>query len=135
MEYLLTSLSYAVGLGNLWRFPYLCYENGGGAFLLPYILSTIFLGLTFYLMETSLGQLTGQGPVSVWKICPLFEGLGYAMFIMVAFVVVYYTVILAWAVYFLFQSFTTSELPWASCGNTWNTIGEKITILEEYLFQ
>merc|ERR1719430_662299 len=55
-EYFLTSLGMAVGLGNVWRFPYVCYENGGGTFLIPYLLCLLLCGLPLYFMEMILGQ-------------------------------------------------------------------------------
>ncbi|GFV96831.1 sodium-dependent proline transporter [Trichonephila clavipes] len=120
VEFLLSCLSYAVGLGNIWRFPYLCYRNGGGAFLIPYVIMMAFVGLPLFLMELSFGQYASEGPVTIWKICPLFQGLGYAMFLMSALVGVYYNMILAWALFYLMSSFT-SHLPWSSCDNWWNT--------------
>ncbi|XP_042907514.1 sodium- and chloride-dependent glycine transporter 1 isoform X3 [Parasteatoda tepidariorum] len=120
VEFLLSCLSYAVGLGNIWRFPYLCYRNGGGAFLIPYVIMMLFVGLPLFLMELSFGQYASEGPVTIWKICPLFQGLGYAMFIMSGLVGIYYNMILAWALFYLLSSFTT-HLPWSSCDNWWNT--------------
>ncbi|GIY10187.1 sodium- and chloride-dependent glycine transporter 2 [Caerostris darwini] len=120
IEFLLSCLSYAVGLGNIWRFPYLCYRNGGGAFLIPYVIMMAFVGLPLFLMELSFGQYASEGPVTIWKICPLFQGLGYAMFLMSALVGIYYNMILAWALFYLMSSFTT-HLPWSSCDNWWNT--------------
>uniref|UniRef100_A0A671XTN9 Transporter n=1 Tax=Sparus aurata TaxID=8175 RepID=A0A671XTN9_SPAAU len=102
-EFLLAIVGEIIGLGNVWRFPYLCFKNGGGKSLIK------------------LGQLTGQGGITCWrKICPLFEGLGYGSQLLVLYTVMYYIVILAWAFLFLFSSFHT-VLPWASCNNTWNT--------------
>lgn len=79
-------------------------------------------GLPIFYLEMSLGQYYASGCLTVWKsICPLVKGLGYAMCIINFFTGLYYNTIISWAVYFLFESFTTSELPWTSCDNPWNT--------------
>ncbi|GIY22085.1 sodium- and chloride-dependent glycine transporter 1 [Caerostris darwini] len=120
-EFLLSCLSYAVGLGNIWRFPYLCYRNGGGAFLIPYAIMLVFVGLPLFFMELSFGQYASEGPITIWKISPLFQGLGYAMFLMSTLVGIYYNMILAWALFYLISSLR-SILPWSSCDNWWNTV-------------
>uniref|UniRef100_A0A4W5QXW8 Transporter n=1 Tax=Hucho hucho TaxID=62062 RepID=A0A4W5QXW8_9TELE len=121
MEFLLAAAGHIVGLGNVWRFPYLCYKNGGGVFFVPYILFLFTCGIPLFFLETSLGQYTSQGGITCWrKICPLFEGLGYGSQVVVLYTGVYYIIILAWAFLYLFSSFS-SELPWASCKNSWNT--------------
>ncbi|XP_056157585.1 sodium- and chloride-dependent GABA transporter 2-like [Lampris incognitus] len=120
-EFLLAVAGQIIGLGNVWRFPYLCYKNGGGVFFVPYLLFLVLCGIPLFLLETSLGQYTSLGGVSAWRsICPLFGGLGYASQVMILHGCVYYIVILAWAVFYLAYSFET-ELPWAHCNNTWNT--------------
>ncbi|XP_076352499.1 sodium- and chloride-dependent glycine transporter 1-like [Tachypleus tridentatus] len=120
IEFILSCLSYAVGLGNIWRFPYLCYRNGGGAFLIPYTIVLIFMGLPLFFLELAFGQFASEGPITIWKIAPLFQGLGYAMVLMSFLVGIYYNMILAWSLFYLFSSFT-SQLPWSSCENWWNT--------------
>ncbi|XP_067116061.1 sodium- and chloride-dependent GABA transporter 2-like isoform X2 [Osmerus mordax] len=120
-EFLLAVAGQIIGLGNVWRFPYLCYKNGGGVFFVPYLLFLFLCGVPLFLLETSLGQFTSLGGVSAWRsICPLFGGLGYASQVMILHGCVYYIVILAWAVFYLVHSFQ-SVLPWAHCNNTWNT--------------
>ncbi|XP_071350127.1 sodium- and chloride-dependent GABA transporter 2-like [Trachinotus anak] len=121
IEFLLAVAGQIIGLGNVWRFPYLCYKNGGGVFFIPYILFLFTCGIPLFLLETSLGQYTKQGSITCWrKICPLFEGMGYGSQVVVLYSSIYYIIILAWAFLYLFSSFN-SELPWASCRNSWNT--------------
>ncbi|XP_044043997.1 sodium- and chloride-dependent GABA transporter 2-like [Siniperca chuatsi] len=120
-EFLLAVAGQIIGLGNVWRFPYLCYKNGGGVFFVPYLFFLVLCGIPLFLLETSLGQYTSLGGVSAWRsICPLFGGLGYASQVMILHGCVYYIVILAWALFYLSYSFQ-AELPWSHCNNTWNT--------------
>ncbi|KAG9339818.1 hypothetical protein JZ751_022485, partial [Albula glossodonta] len=116
LEFILTVLGAIIGPGNVWRFPYLCYKNGGGVFFIPYLLFMMTCGIPLFFMETALGQYTCQGGITCWrKICPLFEGIGYASQVIIVFSAVSYIIILAWAFFYLFNCFS-SELPWAkSC--------------------
>ncbi|KAG8520103.1 Sodium-dependent serotonin transporter, partial [Galemys pyrenaicus] len=121
VDFLLSVIGYAVDLGNIWRFPYICYQNGGGAFLLPYTIMAIFGGIPLFYMELALGQYHRNGCISIWKkICPIFKGIGYAICIIAFYIASYYNTIMAWALYYLISSFT-DQLPWTSCKNSWNT--------------
>ncbi|BFZ15628.1 hypothetical protein BsWGS_18667 [Bradybaena similaris] len=114
LEFVLTMIGYAVGLGNVWRFPYLCFKNGGGAFLIPYTLSLIFMGIPLFALECAFGQYGGKGPLSIWSINPAFKGLGITMVVASGIIFIYYDVIIAWGLRFLVASFT-SHLPWIDC--------------------
>ncbi|XP_039627033.1 sodium- and chloride-dependent GABA transporter 3 [Polypterus senegalus] len=121
VEFVLSVAGEIIGLGNVWRFPYLCYKNGGGAFLIPYVIFFICCGIPVFFLETALGQFTSEGGITCWrKVCPLFEGIGYATQVIEAHLNVYYVIILAWAIFYLFNCFS-KELPWATCGHEWNT--------------
>ncbi|KAA8590976.1 hypothetical protein FQN60_001919 [Etheostoma spectabile] len=91
-----------------------------GVFLIPYLLIVFIGGIPVFFLEIALGQFMKQGGVSAWNIAPLFKGLGLASMVIVFFCNTYYIMILVWALYFLFHSFT-NELPWATCGHPWNT--------------
>ncbi|XP_031574792.1 sodium- and chloride-dependent GABA transporter 1-like [Actinia tenebrosa] len=121
-EFMLSSLGYCVGFGNIWRFPYLCYKNGGASFLIPYFLMLFLNGIPLFFLELAIGQWFSSGVIGVWKsICPLFKGIGYTICWISYMCCIYYIVILCWIFYFLFMSFQ-SPVPWKNCGNEWNTI-------------
>ncbi|XP_062131358.1 LOW QUALITY PROTEIN: sodium- and chloride-dependent glycine transporter 1 [Drosophila sulfurigaster albostrigata] len=121
-DFLLSLLGYSVGLGNVWRFPYLCYNNGGGAFLIPFTIMLIIAGLPLMFMELSFGQYAALGPVAIYRrFCPLFRGLGTGMVIVSAIVMLYYNLIIAWTIFYMFASFRT-QLPWQNCEPEWSTV-------------
>ena len=93
-----------------------------GAFFIPYAIMLLFVGLPLFVLELGFGQYASEGPITIWKVSPMFQGLGYAMFLMSGLVSIYYNMILAWGLFYLVSSFTTS-LPWSSCDNWWNTDG------------
>uniref|UniRef100_A0A2K5Q8Q6 Transporter n=1 Tax=Cebus imitator TaxID=2715852 RepID=A0A2K5Q8Q6_CEBIM len=120
IDFLLSVIGFAVDLANVWRFPYLCYKNGGGAFLVPYLLFMVIAGMPLFYMELALGQFNREGAAGVWKICPVLKGVGFTVILISLYVGFFYNVIIAWALHYLFSSFTT-ELPWIHCNNSWNS--------------
>ncbi|NXP87516.1 S6A14 protein, partial [Passerina amoena] len=129
-EYLLSMVGYAVGLGNVWRFPYLAYQNGGGAFLIPYTVMLALAGLPLFFMECSLGQFASLGPVSAWRMLPLFQGVGITMVILSTIVTIYYNVIISYALYYLFASFQ-KVLPWSECFSWADELCSKTQIVND----
>ncbi|XP_036918850.1 sodium-dependent dopamine transporter [Sturnira hondurensis] len=120
IDFLLSVIGFAVDLANVWRFPYLCYKNGGGAFLVPYLLFMVIAGMPLFYMELALGQFNREGAAGVWKICPILKGVGFTVILISLYVGFFYNVIIAWALHYFFSSFTM-ELPWIHCNNTWNS--------------
>ncbi|KAI8515178.1 Sodium- and chloride-dependent glycine transporter 2 [Branchiostoma belcheri] len=127
LDFILSCVGYAVGLGNVWRFPYLAYQNGGGAFLVPYTIMLACAGLPIFFLELAYGQFSSQGPVGVWKAIPLLQGVGVCMVCVSFLVGIYYNVIIAYALFYLFASFT-SYLPWTDCNNPWNTPDNEFSV-------
>ncbi|XP_033854640.2 sodium- and chloride-dependent transporter XTRP3-like [Acipenser ruthenus] len=115
MQFVLACVSYAVGLGNVWRFPYLCQMHGGGGFLIPYLIMLVVEGLPLFYLELAIGQHMRQGSIGAWSaINPYMGGVGIASVVVSIFLTIYYNVINAWAFWYLFHSFQ-GTLPWAEC--------------------
>uniref|UniRef100_A0A4W3IDL6 Transporter n=1 Tax=Callorhinchus milii TaxID=7868 RepID=A0A4W3IDL6_CALMI len=120
MQFVFACISFAVGLGNVWRFPYLCQMHGGGGFLIPYVIMLVVEGLPLFYLELSLGQLLRKGSIGAWKtINPYLVGVGAASVVVSFLVSVYYNAIVAWSFWYLFHSFE-NPLPWARCPLTTN---------------
>ena len=103
---------YSVGLGNVWRFHFLVYEIGGGAFLSPYFILLVLVGKPMYFMKAALGQFGQVGPLQVWtERLPAAVGVGVAMVIISMIVAIYYNLITAYCLFYLFNTFC-SVLPW-----------------------
>ncbi|XP_073319362.1 sodium-dependent neutral amino acid transporter B(0)AT3-like [Pagrus major] len=115
VQYLLTCIGFAVGLGNVWRFPYLCQIYGGGAFLIPYLIALVFQGIPLLYLELAIGQRLRMGSIGVWNsISPLLGGVGIASMIVSFLVSIFYNTILAWVLWYFFHSFQ-NPLPWSQC--------------------
>lgn len=115
--FILAAIGSAVGLGNIWRFSYLAYEYGGGAFLIPYFIALILVGIPLMILEFAIGhRQRGSAPKSFHKISPRIEWAGWWPVIFVMFgIVMYYSVIISWCVNYLFFSL---NLSWGSDPNS-----------------
>ena len=95
--FILAAVGSAVGLGNIWRFPYMAYENGGGAFFIPYLFAMITAGIPLMILEFGLGhRYRGSAPKTLAGVSKKWEWLGWWQ-VLVAFIIsVYYVVVIGW---------------------------------------
>lgn len=119
-EFLMSCIQTSVGLGNIWRFPFTAYENGGGAFLIPYIIVLFVVGKPMYYLESYLGQFVSQSSIKVWELNPAFRGVGAGQLVSSICVITYYSSLVALTVHYFFASFS-SQLPWAQCQPEWGS--------------
>ncbi|XP_067135206.1 sodium- and chloride-dependent glycine transporter 1-like [Centruroides vittatus] len=117
-EFLLSCIGLSVGIGNVWRFPYLAYENGGGAFLVPYLIMLLLAGKPMYFLELAFGQYSGKSCLVVWSSVPLAKGVGFGMMTVCLIIVIYYNVVMAYTVFYIASTFQ-SVLPWSTCDAEW----------------
>ena len=101
--FIMAAVGSAVGLGNIWRFSYVAYENGGGAFLVPYILALFIVGIPLLLLEFGIGHyMKASAPLSMFRIDRRFQWLGWWAVTFVMFgILVYYCVVIAWCLNFI----------------------------------
>nr|AKN21428.1 slc6a-8 [Schmidtea mediterranea] len=130
LDFLFSIIGFAVDFSNVFRFPYICFQNGGGAFLIPYFVTLLLCALPMFYIELLFGQYMRCGGLTIWKICPLFKGVGYASVLLNFYVALYYNVIIAWSLYYLFVSFSPT-LPWTVCDKWWNS--ENCYFISNYL--
>lgn len=110
--FLFAAIGSAVGLGNVWRFPYLTYKYGGGAFLIPYLIALFVLGIPLLILEFAIGQKLQKGAIDAFKtVHHRLRGIGFGAIFAGFVVVVYYAVVMAWCLLFFINSFQ-ANLPW-----------------------
>jgi NSS family neurotransmitter:Na+ symporter len=103
--FILAAIGSAVGLGNIWRFPYVAYENGGGAFVVPYLVALLTAGIPFLLLDYALGHRhRGSAPLSFARLRRWTEGFGWWQVAICFVIAVYYAAVLAWALSYTFFS-------------------------------
>lgn len=104
--FVLAAMGSAIGLGNIWRFPYVAYESGGGAFLIPYLFAILTAGIPLLIMEYTIGhKYQGSAPLSWARLSRKTEWLGWWQ-VLISFVIsVYYAAIIGWAISYTTFSF------------------------------
>ncbi|MFT9849252.1 sodium-dependent transporter [Aneurinibacillus sp. REN35] len=100
--FILAAVGSAVGLGNIWRFPYVAYENGGGAFLIPYFFALLTAGIPILILEFGLGKRGGgSAPLTFYRLSKKWEWLGWWQVMICLVISLYYGAIIAWAMSYI----------------------------------
>ena len=109
IAFIFAMIGAAVGLGNIWRFSYVLYSNGGGSFFIPYLIAIAIMGIPFLILEYGVGFSFKDSFSNIMKkINPKFEIVAWILVLFVFIVVIYYMVILSWDLVYLGSSFTFS---------------------------
>jgi len=107
MAFIMAAIGSAIGLGNVWRFPFVCYQNGGGAFLIPFFVALFTAGIPLMILEFSFGHWAQQSPPQAFKkIHKKLEWAGWWTVLIPFLVALYYVVIMAWCFSYLIYAFT-----------------------------
>jgi NSS family neurotransmitter:Na+ symporter len=106
LSFILAMIGAAVGLGNIWRFSYVLYSNGGGSFFIPYLVAIGLMGIPFLILEYGMGFSFKDSFTNIFKkINPKFEFLSWILILLVFGIVIYYVVIISWDFIYLLSSF------------------------------
>ena len=107
--FVLAAAGSAVGVGNIWRFPYLCAKDGGGLFLLIYLVLVLTFGFVLLTTDVAIGRKTKKNALNAFAaICPKWKFLGYLTFLVPVLIMTYYSVIGGWITKYFFEYLTTS---------------------------
>lgn len=116
--FIMSAAGSAIGLGNIWRFPYLTGEHGGGAFVFVYLIIVLLIGVPLLFTEIGLGRLTRKSTIGAFRDTgagPVWLGLGAILALLVSFFVLsYYSVIAGWTIGYIFKSLSGSTSSFAS---------------------
>jgi len=109
VPFIFAAIGSAIGLGNVWRFPYITYEYGGGTFLIPYIIGLFVLGIPWMMMEFGMGRFFQRSAPGVFEsIGKKWEWLGWWPVWVAFLIVTYYTVVIAWSLHYAISSATVA---------------------------
>ncbi|KAH8401044.1 hypothetical protein KR009_002608 [Drosophila setifemur] len=120
VEFLFSCIALSVGLGNVWRFPFIALENGGGAFLIPYVIVLLLIGRPVYYLEVIIGQFSSRGCIRAFDMVPIMKGIAYGQVYSTALATTYYACIMALTIRYLVASFE-EVLPWTYCLFEWGS--------------
>ncbi|KAI8033096.1 hypothetical protein M5D96_014148 [Drosophila gunungcola] len=120
VEFLFSCIALSVGLGNVWRFPFIALEIGGGAFLIPYVILLLLIGRPVYYLELIIGQFLGRGCIKAFDMVAIMKGIAYGQVYSTAMATTYYACIMALTIRYLLASFS-EVLSWTYCLVEWGS--------------
>lgn len=107
LSFIFAMIGVAIGLGNIWRFSYIVYSNGGGSFFIPYVVAIVLMGIPFLILEYGVGFSFKRSVSEIFKsINPKFEYIAWVLIFLIAIVLIYYMVIISWDLFYLVKSLT-----------------------------
>ena len=107
LTFIFAMIGVAIGLGNIWRFSYIVYSNGGGAFFIPYFFAIAIMGIPFLILEYGIGFSFKRSFTEIFKsINPKFEYISWILIFSISIVLIYYMVIISWDLFYLVKSFS-----------------------------
>ncbi len=108
MGFILAAIGSAVGLGNIWRFPYTASSNGGGAFLIPYLFALLTAGIPILILEFAIAHKIKKSVPGVFgSVKNGLQSLGWIQTFVSISIMVYYTVIIGWSMNYAFYAFSS----------------------------
>lgn len=114
--FMMAMIGSAVGLGNIWRFPNVLYSNGGGSFMIPYIVALFLLGISFVMVEYALGyRFRASVSKILYSINNKLESIGWLILLIIFFILTYYVCVIGWDLIYFVLSFTKA---WGADPNT-----------------
>eukprot|EP00659_Diplonema_papillatum_P020703 gene20703-31903_t len=122
LDYMISLMGYAIGIGNLWRFPYLVGRWGGGSFVLAYLICLVLVASPMYFLELTWGQSTRRSTMNCFRTMhPRWVGIGWTSCVMITYVLTYYNMLLSYSCVYLVNSFY-DPLPWTNEANPPDTL-------------
>lgn len=118
IEFLFSCISLSVGLGNIWRFPFVAFQNGGGAFVIPYLIVLFIIGRPVYYLEVLIGQFSGRGVLKAFEFAPVLKGVAAGQILATGASITYYSSVMALTLRYMIASFS-DVLPWSYCQEEW----------------
>jgi len=132
--FIIAAIGSAVGLGNIWRFPYLAGMNGGGAFVLLYLVMAVFVGVSLLVAEQALGRYTGTNAYGAFRsIHPKFAFVGTIAILANFLILSFYSMIGGWVIYYLFASIVAPHTLTAEGFQTFST-STAVPLLFQFAF-
>lgn len=129
--FIFAAIGSAVGLGNIWRFPYIAYDNGGGAFIIPYLVALLTAGVPLLMMYYAIGhRYRGSAPLSFRRLHPKMEFMGWWQMGICLVIAVYYALILGWALQYTVFAFSKAwgDDPATFFMSDYMQVSDKVTI-------